>query len=98
MTQEAGMERERRQLCDRCGAVLPNERELILHLVAFPHAPRQYIQPPIGTLVRVPDGGAEGVTGRIVRYDEDQCVVAKQEDPTYEVWAFVEASDIVMEN
>ena len=84
--------------CDRCGAVVPNDRELILHLVSTPHEPRVYIQPPIGTLVFVPDAGAEGVTGRIVRYDEDQCVVAKQDDPAYEVWAYVESSDIVKEH
>jgi ribosomal protein S27E len=84
--------------CNRCGAVLPNDREMVLHLVSMPHKPRVYIQPPVGTLVCVPDGGAAAVIGRIVRHDEDQCVVANQDDPSYEVWAYVEASDIVKEN
>ena len=85
-------------VCERCGAVLPSDREMVLHWVSYPHEPKVYVQPPIGTLVTVPNGGAAAVTGRVVRYDEDQCVVASQDDPTYEVWAYVEPSDIVREN
>lgn len=59
--------------------------------------PRTNVLPPIGTIVTVPDGGAAAVTGRVVRHDGAQCVVARLGDPTYEVWAFVEPGDIEQE-
>jgi hypothetical protein len=69
------------------------------YTISIVEPPRVYIQPPIGTLVRVPDGGAEPVIGRVIRYEGAMCVVAKQDHPSvYEVWAFVEPSDVVKEH